>query len=335
VPRIDTPLLLDILLGLVIILFVPFGIRRGAAKEVMVSAGILLGATLAERFGGAWGSELSQRTGIEANAATFAVSAAILFAGTFLLGYGGGAALGKVRSGTLSRLAGGLLAAFNAALLLSYLLSWINAYLGQDRALDQGILSRSLLEDADRLLLAAAAVLLALTILGWIVNALRSRRQPRQDNAFLGAMPPRQRPVRVAYAGDAGKQEPESEAVSPSGRFAPGIDATTPLSVGSSYNRQEVWAPDVPPKPVSNGNGRSLPADEVRRSAASLQSASDETVWSAWSAQPRDEPTARFETAGQWPVGSTAGTTDDERCGVCRARVGSRDVFCPECGATL
>jgi uncharacterized membrane protein required for colicin V production len=49
VPQIDTPLLLDILLGLVILLFVPFGIRRGVAKEAMVSAGVLLGATLAER----------------------------------------------------------------------------------------------------------------------------------------------------------------------------------------------------------------------------------------------------------------------------------------------
>ena len=333
-PRIDTPLLLDILLGLVILLFVPFGIRRGAAKEAMVSAGILLGATLAERFGGAWGNELSQRASLEANAAAFAVSAAILFAGTFLLGYGGGAALGKVRSGTLSRLAGGLLAAFNAALLLSYLLRWINAYLGQDRALGQGILSRSLLDDADRLLLAAAGVLLALTVLGWIVNAVRSRRQPRQDNAFLGAMPPRQRPVRVAYAGDAGKQEPESDAMYPSGRFAPGLDATSPLPAGSTYSRPEVWAPDAPAKPASNGNGRSI-ADETRRSANALQSASDETVWSAWSAQGRDEPTARVETAGQWPVSSTVGVTDDERCGVCRARVGPRDVFCPECGATL
>ena len=47
-PQIDTPILLDILLGLVILLFVPFGIRRGVAKEAMVSAGVLLGATLAE-----------------------------------------------------------------------------------------------------------------------------------------------------------------------------------------------------------------------------------------------------------------------------------------------
>lgn len=90
-PRIDTPLLLDILLGLVVLLFVPFGIRRGAAKEAMVSAGILLGATLAARFGEPWGQELSARTSLDVGAATFAASTAILLACTFLLGYGGGA----------------------------------------------------------------------------------------------------------------------------------------------------------------------------------------------------------------------------------------------------
>ena len=69
VPQIDTPLLLDILLGLVILLFVPFGIRRGVAKEAMVSAGVLLGATLAERFGAKMtvtGALVSQADGLTA-----------------------------------------------------------------------------------------------------------------------------------------------------------------------------------------------------------------------------------------------------------------------------
>ena len=164
-PQIDTPLLLDVLLGLVVLLFVPFGIRRGVAKEAMVSAGILLGATLAERFGATWGTELSARFGLAAGTATFAASAAALFATTFLLGYGGGAALGNLRPSTLSRLAGGLLAAFNAGLLLSYLLGWIETLLGAETALDEGIVSQALLRQADLLLLAAAGVLLVLTVI--------------------------------------------------------------------------------------------------------------------------------------------------------------------------
>ena len=184
-PQIDTPLLLDILLGLVILLFVPFGIRRGVAKEAMVSAGVLLGATLAERFGEAWGAELTTRFGLNQGTATFAASAALLLACTFLLGYGAGAALGRSRPGTASRLAGGLLAAFNAAFLLSTLFGWIDQYLQQGAALDDGIVGEALLRRADLLLLAAAGVLLVLTVVGWIVNASRSRRQPRESNGSL------------------------------------------------------------------------------------------------------------------------------------------------------
>jgi uncharacterized membrane protein required for colicin V production len=215
--------MLDILLGLVILLFVPFGIRRGVAKEAMVSAGLLLGAILAGRFAESWGAELASRFAMDPGVARFVVSVALLLAGVFLLGYGAGAALGVMRVGTLSRLAGGLLAAFNAALFLSYVLRWIDEYLAAGAALDDGFIGEALLRRSDSLLLGAATVLLALTILGWIFNATRARRQPRELNgAGQSGIPARQRPVRVAPAADAGKYEPGIEpaarsAVSPQG----------------------------------------------------------------------------------------------------------------------
>lgn len=322
-PEIDTPLLLDILLGLVILLFVPFGIRRGVAKEAMVSAGIFLGATLAERFAEQWATQVASRFALERGAAIFATSALLLFAGTFLLGYGAGAALGAVRPGTLSRLTGGLLAAFNAALLLSYLLTWIDRYLNQGSVVDDGIIGNALLRRTDLLLLAAAGVLLALTVLGWIVGAIRSRRQPRDVDSGLGGPLPRQRPVRVSPAADAGKYEPGLEPGAPSGRFGQGLDATSPLATGTALAAREPWREGEQTVQVSNGHSRGAAA------------AGDETVWSAWSAPAADNPFARPEPANQWPVTSSSGVTDDERCAVCRARVGPRDVFCPECGATL
>jgi uncharacterized membrane protein required for colicin V production len=334
VPQIDTPLLLDILLGLVILLFVPFGIRRGVAKEAMVSAGVLLGATLAERFGEAWGAELTSRFALEQGSATFAASATLLLACTFLLGYGGGAALGRSRPGTASRLAGGLLAAFNAAFLLSTLFGWIDEFLQQGAALDDGIVGEALLRRADLLLLGAAGVLLVLTVLGWIVNASRSRRQPREsDGSLMGGIPARQRPVRMANDGDAGKYEPEP--VSPSGRFGQGIEATSPLPVGSTYG-DEPWPRDGQATLATNGHNRSSQVEATRQRALDApQSRNDETVWSPWSAAAGDDTVARSEAAGPWPVTSSPGVTDDDRCAVCRARVGPRDVFCPECGATL
>jgi uncharacterized membrane protein required for colicin V production len=337
VPQIDTPLLLDVLLGLVVLLFVPFGIRRGVAKEAMVSAGLLFGAVLAGRFAESWGTEFATRFTMDPGVARFVVSTSMLLAGVFLLGYGAGAALGVMRIGTLSRLAGGLLAAFNAALLLSYLLRWIDEYLAGGAALDDGLVSEALLRRSDSLLLAAAGILLVLTILGWIVSAVRARRQPREvDSAVLAGIPARQRPVRVAPTADAGKYEPDVGPAARSGRFGPGLDATTPLTSGAAYAGQSQWTPDGHTMLATNGHGGAKQLDDVpQRGIDAAQPQLDETVWSAWTADASSDSYARSEPTSQWPVASSLGVTDDERCAVCHARVGSRDVFCPECGATL
>jgi hypothetical protein len=279
-----------------------------------------------------WSAELTARFGLEPGAARFMAASLMLFACTFFLGYGGGAALGVTRPGTLSRLAGGLLAAFNAALLLSYLLGWIDQFLQQGAALDDGILSEALLRQSSILLLSAAGVLLALTIVGWIVNAARSRRQPREsDAALLAGIPGRQRPVRVAPAGDAGKYEPGMEPVSRSGRFGTGLDATSPLPAGSpvNYGGHNPWPSEAHTTLANNGHGRGNQFDTAG------QAQEDDTVWSAWSAPVTSDALSRTEPASQWPVAAARGVTEDGRCPVCRARVGARDVFCPDCGATL
>ena len=329
-PRIETSLLLDILLGLVVLLFIPFGIRRGAAKEAMVSAGILLGATLADRFATQWGDELAIRLGVEPSVATFSTSMLLLFAGTFLLGYGGGAALGPSRPGTLSRLVGGLLAAFNATLLLSYLVAWIAQYLRQGAALDEGIISTALLHQADVLLLGAAGVLFLLTVLGWIVNATRSRRQPHAVRGRADAgMLARQRPVRIPSQDDSDVYEPPYEPIARSGRFGQNVDATSPLSSGVAV-RPEAFA-----APATNGHARFQVDDKRQRNGDAHYPASDDTRWSAWSAGAPSATSSSSESTSRWPVASATGVTDDDRCAVCRAQVGPRDVFCPECGATL
>ena len=334
-PQIDTPLLLDVLLGLIVLLFVPFGIRRGVAKEAMVSAGLLLGAILAGRFNEAWGAELATRFTLDAGVARFLVSAFFLLAGAFLLGYGAGAALGAMRLGAFSRLAGGLLAAFNATLLLSYLLRWIDEFLAGGAALDDGLIGEALVRRSDWLLLAAAGVLLALTILGWIVNAARARRQPRQIDGAAAGMPARQRPVRVAQGGDAGKYEPGSESAARSGRFGPGIDATTPLPPGSSYVSGGPWPAGGSTMIAANGHGGAQLGGASEHAIELPQGSPEDTVWAAWNADASEQTRGRSEPRNPWPVTPSLGITDDERCAVCHARVGSRDVFCPECGATL
>ncbi len=337
VPQVDTPLLLDVLLGLIVLLFVPFGIRRGVAKESMVSAGILLGATLAERFGDQWGQALSRRFSLDSSTSTFAASTILLLAGAFLLGYGGGAALGATRPGMLSRLTGGLLAAFNGAFLVSYLLLWVEIFLRPSAPLDRGIVSQALLRQTDQLLLYAAGVLLVLTVIGWIVNAARSRRQP---HALEGAMQPtayaRQRPVGGAASRESGKYEPGTEPGVPSGRFGAAVDATSPLAATDIFGQRGSRTSSDFAGAASNGHARTPTGDQTNPysvDATGLES--DQTVWTAWSSPGTANRVSAGEPSNQWPVAPSIGVTGDERCAVCRARVGPRDVFCPECGATL
>ena len=223
------------------------------------------------------------------------------------------------RLGVLSRLVGGILAAFNAALLLSYLLSWVERDLGQGGSLDEGYISPWLLQRTGDLLLAAAGVLLVLTILSWFVNLFRSQRQPHRDETYA-AQATRPAPSPVPLAPESEKYEP-ADNIARSGRFAPGLDATSPMPVAPAGNAP--WAPDNSRSLTSNGRG----------SQVATTASGDETVWAAF--DPRSGRDANSAARTEWPVAPAVGVTPDERCAVCHARVGPRDVFCPECGATL
>ncbi len=324
-PQIDTPLLLDVLLGLVVLLFVPFGVRRGVAKEAMVSASILLGALLAVRFAENWASNVSSLTGLDLPNSTFLTSLALLLGTLILLGYGGGIALGPTRPGMLSRLTGGLLAAVNGVFLLSTVLSWIERDLQATAPLDEGIVSTILIRRADEVLLSVTFGLIVVTVLGWCVRAVRARREPSRNEGAIGA-PMRQRPVGTGVSADFGKNEPMRDQSAPTGRFAPGLDTTTPLPAAGSA----IWTARGQ-EPSANGQGGAYYSGAPRSQANGAPATSDDqTVWMAWSGAAEGG-----QTSPPWPVAAARGVTDDERCAICRAPVGPRDVFCPECGATL
>lgn len=322
-PTIDTPLLLDLLLGLVILLFVPFGIRRGAAKEAMVSAGLLFGALVATTWAERGGAELATRFGVDARVAPFAVAMAALVGGMFVIGYGGGAALGRLPQGWTSHLVGGLLAILNGGLFLTYLLTFLNAYLQPPRALEDGIVAETLLQRFDLLQLAVGAGLILLVILGIIVNSVRQQNQPRP----AVVSPSRQRPVRVATGGDAGKFEPEPVSMAGGERHHATLEQTTPMlerpprpwddpSRGDN-GRYQSWAT------TTSGNGQPPQPDadniwERRPSTAS---------WGAGSA-------ATTGGSSGYGAGSSADASSS-RCPSCGAAVGARDLFCPSCGKTV
>jgi hypothetical protein len=92
---VSVPQVLDLLLALVLVMFVPIGLWRGALREWMTLAGILVGWIMQVEWSGSssWGGDLAALLKLDPTLASFFV-AALLFLGTALIvGYGSGAML--------------------------------------------------------------------------------------------------------------------------------------------------------------------------------------------------------------------------------------------------
>jgi len=154
-------LVLDILLLVLLALFVPIGFWRGAAREVLVTLGILLGFALGEFWAQPWGLDLADRTGLGEGAASFLAAVLLLVACTFLIGYGSSAVILTPQPGLIGRLLGALVAFANGTLLLGFALRAIRLYLlgGLPSGLfEQALVARILSESMPWVLLAGAVL---------------------------------------------------------------------------------------------------------------------------------------------------------------------------------
>lgn len=121
---------LDLLMGLVLIMFVPIGLWRGALREWLTLAGIALGGLLAASWGSAWGDDLSRAMSIDPNLAAFAVAAAFFLGTTLVVGYGGGVTLPyRPDLSSANRALGALIGLGNGTLILSGLLQLMQRHL--------------------------------------------------------------------------------------------------------------------------------------------------------------------------------------------------------------
>ncbi len=300
VPELSSQLLLDILLGFIVVLFALFGIRRGAGREALVSAGLLLAAVISGEWGERFGNWLAGRTGLDVGTARFAIELAILLSGVFVIGYGAGGAIPATRPSLWSRIAGGVLAAINGAVFLGYLLRAIDQNLNPGDTLDDGYVTGVLLNHFDLILLAAALFALLVILIGWIVRAING-----DDVELEPAFPTRSRPVKVAPQPDAGKFDPipTQPAAQPVQRV---LSETAPLPQAAAPQ----WQAQAP---SGNGNGAGQP----------LPAGSAASTWAQWG---RNDPMERLTV-----VGGGGGRF----CPTCGAAAGSNDLYCPECGKTL
>lgn len=297
-PQLTSQLLLDILLGFIVLLFALFGIRRGAGREALVSAGLLLAAVINGEWGERFGTWLAGRTGLDGGTARFAVELAILLAGVFVIGYGAGGAIPPNRPSLWSRIAGGLLAAINGTIFLGYLMRAIAGNLNPGETLDDGYVTGFLLNRFDLILLCAALFALLVMVIGWITRAVNG-----DDVELEPALPARTRPVKVAPEPDAGKFDP-APPVQPVPQPARVLSETAPLPQPAPQ-----WQPQG-----SNGNGATASQPLPAGTAAS--------TWAAWG---RNDPMERLSVVG----GS------GRHCATCGAAAGQNDLYCPECGKTL
>lgn len=329
-PTLDTPSLFDGLLMLIVLLFVPFGVRRGVAKEGFVSAGILLGAAIAATWSQVWAADLRGQFDLSRAATEFTIAVGCLAVGVLVLGYGSGAALGRLRQGVMARIAGGILAAANGAVLLALLLAAIEDYLAASddaAALDDGIISAALLRDFDWVLLGAAGVAIGLVLLGLIITPFRNRRAPVQPvdaSVPMTGVGPRHRPVRMARDADAGKHEPLDAPAPRPGRFSGG--SLNAAGAGIGYAKGDPVAPGPHhslgswPRPVNALDG----AETNGHAPAPLGS-------EAWPTE--TAPVADAANVYGRPVDDSRSAP--RRCPACGASIGDNDIFCADCGLTL
>lgn len=84
---------LDLPVAVVLLMFIPIGLWRGALREWVACAGIALGILLGDAAGTRWGEGFAQFANMDPKLGTFALATAFFLAAVLLIGYGGGLTL--------------------------------------------------------------------------------------------------------------------------------------------------------------------------------------------------------------------------------------------------
>lgn len=175
-------LVLDILLILLVLLFMPIGFWRGPIKELFVTLGIMTGVLLADFWARPWGRDLTEYTELTAGSGAFIIAMAFLVAATFVLGYGLGATLAPTYHSNLARALGAGIAAVNGTLLLSFALQYVRLHLlstANADSLDDSYMARFLLDGIGWVLLGAAFI--AIPLLLFVLVSGRRAYEPEYE----------------------------------------------------------------------------------------------------------------------------------------------------------
>ena len=188
-----------ILTGIVLVLGLLNGLRRGTVKEGMALTAVLLGIVLATLWSERGGAVVARRMSWQPGTGQWLTAMCLLWGSMLGAGYSSGALLPR-RSGKMPwplRAAGGVLGVLNAGLLLAWSLRYTQHMLYGDAAerkpawIRLSVASRFLLDHLDVLMLGLAwsvAVVSLVVIVGQLMMRLISpgrgvRRVPAQTEA--------------------------------------------------------------------------------------------------------------------------------------------------------
>lgn len=358
---------LDLLMIVVLVMFIPIGLWRGVLREWVALVGITVGTLLAAEWAGPWGGDLAARTGMDDKMGAFVVGVFFFLGTTLLVGYGGGAALPYRTDLTrANRLLGALLGLGNGTLILSGMLRLMQRHLfdGQSESLLLGTtLSRFLIDDIGWVQL----VMLAVLLLCVVVSVLRrwaggpplmeefapayfmanQQESAHADEAWRAYLPdeedtaPTAAPGSIAaYAGPATQQQDTAilQIVPPQAGAAPPESPRphqTPLPLSPPRTTALVSVPRVIDiaRPSRVAAQPSVASDSAASGGGATVSASETT-------RAVVPAPLRAESAGTGALSATGGTPPPLldfaaagiACPVCGKMAAARSRFCHHCG---
>lgn len=126
---------LDLPVVVVLLMFIPIGLWRGALREWVACAGIALGILLAHASGTRWGDEFARLANMDSQLGSFTVATGFFLTSVLLIGYGGGVALPyRPDLSRMNRGLGALLGLGNGFLIIGGLLRLMQEFLFDGRA---------------------------------------------------------------------------------------------------------------------------------------------------------------------------------------------------------
>lgn len=359
---------------LVIVVFTVLGTVRGALREAILAAAIVLASFTNLQWGDEWGQGLADLPfGWDRNTAQFGVTLAVLWLVVVVIGYGLGTYLPRGRLSPGFRLGGALLGLASGAAVAGASLRYAFAYL--DNAQSTSAFYTNPFSQG--LMIWAAWYPIVLAVIGAIVVLMGPLRRvqsavsrPSATTDWTPAAAVRTPPPETMGSGTgtgapiASYMSYPPPTASPYGGATGTAGTTPPASSTQTTVMQEVDAPPTALLPTSE-NREMAPVVEVRPSSATPTGAETRSFTTSTPAAPGAETDAIAPGPGlapSWllePVQSSAGTTDsgsadhsqdtvvqqvaastpgqmaETAAEQARDSAGSAEKVCPNCGSPL